>query len=256
MASAAADDAAPLDFALDRRAEVPLGVQLAWAIRSRIHDRRYPPGARLPGMRELADSLSVNVNTVRAVMQRLEHEGLIERRQGTGTFVAAASPAPSPAAEIAAIAALEAHTVGIDPREVAAALYVSEPGEPSADSEPVADPDRRRRLVCTQITALEQALAELGARFPTLAPEPRPAPYAARAPRLLSVEDLEDVRAELLRRLSALQEAIDALDHDTRLGARHPTGVERESGGERERAPVRGRAPRAKAPPRPAPAGA
>jgi hypothetical protein len=36
------------NFAIDRSAEVPIGVQLAWALRARIDDGSLAPGARLP----------------------------------------------------------------------------------------------------------------------------------------------------------------------------------------------------------------
>ena len=44
------------DLAVDRDAEVPIGVQLAWALRARIRDGRFEPGQRLPGLRELAEA--------------------------------------------------------------------------------------------------------------------------------------------------------------------------------------------------------
>ena len=79
---------------IDRDAEVPIGVQLAWALRSRIDDGRLAPGQRLPGLRDLAEASGVNVNTVRTVYQRLEQEGLIDSQQGSGTFVRATPRRP------------------------------------------------------------------------------------------------------------------------------------------------------------------
>ncbi len=91
------------------------------------------PGQRLPGLRELAEMLGINANTARAVYQRLEQEGLIDSRQGTGTFVARIAQEPSAVGQIAADAAQEARRTGVDPREVAAALYVA--AEPPAEGE-------------------------------------------------------------------------------------------------------------------------
>src|ERR1700722_17538412 len=113
------------EISVDRGAEVPIGVQLAWALRSRIGDGRLSPGMRLPGLRDLADTTGVNVNTVRAVYQRLEHEGLIDTQHGSGTYVSQEPPRPSAASNIAAQAASQARETGVDPRVVAAALYVS-----------------------------------------------------------------------------------------------------------------------------------
>ena len=42
-------------LAIDRDAEVPIGVQLAWALRSRIAEGALKPGQRLPGLRDLAE---------------------------------------------------------------------------------------------------------------------------------------------------------------------------------------------------------
>jgi DNA-binding transcriptional regulator YhcF (GntR family) len=193
-----------LDFALDREAEVPIGVQLAWALRVRIRDSRFKPGQRLPGLRDLADAVGVNANTVRAVYQRLEHEGLIDSHQGSGTFVASTPQQPSSVATIAADAAREAHATGVDPREVAAALYVS-PGAPV--SHPDAQAQRRLQLRA-QIATLDQALGELQTKHPGLAPPPAAA-GRYRGPRLLDADELEQVRAQLVRQLTAIQVALD-----------------------------------------------
>lgn len=189
------------DLAIDREGEVPIGVQLAWALRARIGDGRLAPGRRLPGLRELAEMLGINANTARAVYQRLEQEGLIDSRQGTGTFVASVAQEPSAVGRIAADAARQARKTGVDPREVAAALYVT--GEPAAQPplSSAAHAMTRRRELRTQIAALEQALSEIQARHPGLIATPSKAPRQA-GPRLLSVEELERVRAGLVRRLA------------------------------------------------------
>ncbi len=179
-----------MDFAIDRRAEVPIGVQLAWALRARIHDGRLTPGQRLPGLRDLAQALKVNANTVRAVYQRLEHEGMIESQQGSGTYVTATARTLSAAGAIAASAAREAHQTGVDPREVAAALYV----EPGSEAQPHDQGAERRRGLRVQIAALEQVLARMEAEHPELVPASRAAvrrALPARGPRLLDVEELE-----------------------------------------------------------------
>ncbi|MHB8240859.1 MAG: GntR family transcriptional regulator [Solirubrobacteraceae bacterium] len=188
---------------IDRDAEVPIGVQLAWALRSRIGEGRLTAGERLPGLRDLAEASGVNVNTVRAVYQRLEQEGLIESQQGSGTFVAANSRRSSPAGKIAAGAAREAYETGVDPREVAAALYVA--GEPSSLDDGAAE---QRRALRAQIAALERTLAEMEATYPGLVPAPSGS--GGIGPALLSATELEHVRAGLVRRLAALQTEIDA----------------------------------------------
>jgi DNA-binding transcriptional regulator YhcF (GntR family) len=184
-------------------------VQLAWALRARIGDGRLSPGRRLPGLRELADMLGINANTARAVYQRLEQEGLIDSRQGTGTFVASIPQEPSAVGQIAADAARQARRTGVDPREVAAALYVT--SEPPADiaSQGAALAAGRRRELRAQIAALEQTLSELQARHPGLIPTPAESLRHA-GPRLLGVEELERVRTQLVRRLAAAEPLLEA----------------------------------------------
>ncbi len=236
-----------LDFAIDRHAEVPIGVQLAWALRARIRDGRLGSGQRLPGLRDLAEALKINANTVRAVYQRLEHEGIIESLRGSGTFVAAtAQPQRSVAGEIAANAAREALRTGVDPREVAAALYV-QPGVAKRDDGQV---ERRQRLRM-QIAALEQALAEIEVAHPELVPAARGS-RRGRGPRLLDAEELEQVQTDLIRRLATIQIAIDGSKREG--GAVGRDAVPAPAPKAPAAAPKRSERSRAKA--RPAPAGA
>ncbi len=199
-----------LNLTIDRRAEVPIGVQLAWALRARIDDGRLATGQRLPGLRDLAQTLKINANTVRAVYQRLEHEGMIESQQGSGTYVTATAHERSAAGAIAASAAQEARRTGIDPREVAAALYV----EPEHQPAPPQRAAEHRRLLRIQIATLEQLLVKIEAEHPELvavsraaAPPPWTPPDSG--PRLLDLDELEQTQTQLIRRLAALQAALD-----------------------------------------------
>ncbi|MEA2335791.1 MAG: hypothetical protein QOG40_2281 [Solirubrobacteraceae bacterium] len=199
-------------LAVDRDAEVPIGVQLAWALRTRIAAGEFKPQQRLPGLREMADAIGVNLNTVRTVYQRLEHEGLIESQQGSGTFVAPTSARGTAASTIAATAARAARETGVDPREVAAALYVA-PHPPALSSDEAADLSEvgQRQLLRRQIAAFESALAEIEAANPGVAPAAEPTGALA-GPALLGTRELEQVRTVLVRRLAAVQAAIDARD--------------------------------------------
>src|SRR5438876_9751037 len=94
-----------LTVSIDRDADVPVGVQLGWALCSHMRAGHVKPGQQLPTLRELAEASGLNVNTVRAVYQRLEHKGLIESQQGSGTFVSATSPRASEVSTIATTAA-------------------------------------------------------------------------------------------------------------------------------------------------------
>jgi GntR family transcriptional regulator len=201
--------------AIDRSAEVPIGVQLAWALRSRIGDGTYAAGHRLPGIRDFADAVGVNVNTVRAVYQGLEREGLISSQQGAGTFVTAAPLRGSEAGIIAANAAREALASGVDPREVAAALYVADASSAhrTAEAEERSEAARRRALR-RQIGSLERALGEIEAEYPGVAPR-TPAARRGFGPALLGAQELERVRTALVRRLATVQAAIDERDQQS-----------------------------------------
>lgn len=247
-----------LDLTIDRRAEVPIGVQLAWALRARIHDGRFTPGQRLPGLRDLAHALQINANTVRAVYQRLEHEGMIESQQGSGTYVADTAHRRSAAGAIAASAAQEARQTGIDPREVAAALYV----EPEHQPEPADRAAERRRVLRIQIATLEQLLVKIEAEHPELVPVSRaaaPPPRLAVAsdgPRLLDMDELEQTQTHLIRRLAALQAALDGQLHQGQGEAGQQPAEQQAPETETTTATTTApkRAPRRRRPPRPAPA--
>lgn len=45
------------------------------------------PGEQLPGIRKLAESMVMNPNTVAKAYRELEHEGIVELRQGAGAFI-------------------------------------------------------------------------------------------------------------------------------------------------------------------------
>ena len=57
------------------------------ALRERLAPGRSRPGDRLPPEKELAQTLGVSRGTLRLALERLESNGEIVRRQGSGTFV-------------------------------------------------------------------------------------------------------------------------------------------------------------------------
>jgi len=69
---------------------VPLYVQIAEELMAQIEDGEYLPGAKLPTERDLAERYDVQRATVRKALGVLKDRGLIERVQGSGTFVAEA----------------------------------------------------------------------------------------------------------------------------------------------------------------------
>ncbi|MCF8558379.1 MAG: GntR family transcriptional regulator [Candidatus Nanopelagicales bacterium] len=70
-------------------AEVPLYERVRLAIAASIDDGTYAPGERLPSESRLAEDLGVNRLTVRRAIEELARAGIIESRQGSGTYVSA-----------------------------------------------------------------------------------------------------------------------------------------------------------------------
>lgn len=62
--------------------------RVAAHVRSLIKQGRNRPGAALPSESDLREELGVSRNTVRRAYELLVAEGLVERRQGVGAFVA------------------------------------------------------------------------------------------------------------------------------------------------------------------------
>lgn len=65
--------------------------QVTDLIRAEIHGGRWGVGERIPTEPELAALTGAGRNTIREAVQSLVHAGLLERRQGSGTFVMATS---------------------------------------------------------------------------------------------------------------------------------------------------------------------
>ena len=68
---------------------VPIYLQLMEQVKHAIDTGVLRPGEQLPGIRPLAEELVINPNTVAKAYRELEHEGVIELRQGAGAFVPA-----------------------------------------------------------------------------------------------------------------------------------------------------------------------
>ncbi len=65
--------------------------QVTEQLRAEIRSGRWPIGSRIPTEPELTELTGTGRNTVREAVQALVHAGMLERRQGSGTYVIAAS---------------------------------------------------------------------------------------------------------------------------------------------------------------------
>ena len=103
---------------------VPITKQIAEQIRTRCASRALQPGDRLPSVRQLAQELAVNQNTILRVYERLTAEGLLERRHGDGTYIAERLPTGRLKAEKALLQqevlrlVRRAEAIGVEPDEL------------------------------------------------------------------------------------------------------------------------------------------
>jgi len=72
---------------IDPRSPIPLYAQIADRVRVAVATGELGPGVSLPSVRQLAGQLRVNPATVVQAYRELEQAGVIESRQGAGTFV-------------------------------------------------------------------------------------------------------------------------------------------------------------------------
>jgi GntR family transcriptional regulator len=73
----------------NHRNGTPVYKRIQIAIRKRIDSSELKPGDVVPSERELARMHRVSLMTARHALAGLEREGVVERRRGAGTFVAA-----------------------------------------------------------------------------------------------------------------------------------------------------------------------
>ena len=81
---------------LDPTSPVPLYVQLTEQVKHAIATGTLKAGDQLPGIRQLAQTLSINPNTVAKAYRDLENDHVLELRQGSGAFVTESQAAAIP----------------------------------------------------------------------------------------------------------------------------------------------------------------
>lgn len=87
-----------------------LSDQVIAQLRNQITSGEWPVGSRIPTEPELVEQLGVARNTVREAVRALAHNGLLDIRQGSGTYVVATS-------ELAGV--MHRRFADADPRHVA-----------------------------------------------------------------------------------------------------------------------------------------
>ena len=87
-----------VEFRVDRSAGLPAYLQLVQQVREALRLGWLHQGDRLPTVREVVASSGVNPNTVLKAYRELEMAGLVEARQGSGTYVKASLGSAAPEA--------------------------------------------------------------------------------------------------------------------------------------------------------------
>ncbi len=75
-------------IAIDGKDPRPLYLQIAAQVKEQVQRGELQPGDELPPVRELADSLGINLHTVRSAYLRLRDQGVIDLRLGRRARIA------------------------------------------------------------------------------------------------------------------------------------------------------------------------
>lgn len=120
-----------VELQLDQHSSLPIYKQIADQVRQLVASDRIKPGERLPTVRQLAKSLSINQNTVVKAYSELEQDKVIVSRRGAGTVVA--SKMDDPAIRLAhqkrlsdmiSSDILKVLSLGYSPEEIEAAFHL------------------------------------------------------------------------------------------------------------------------------------
>lgn len=93
-------------FQINQQLNIPIYQQLVDRVRSAVKMGELVPGQKLPTVQELADRLGVAKGTVKRAYDELEHNGVLEKIQGRGTFICY-QPANSTSRKERAMAAID-----------------------------------------------------------------------------------------------------------------------------------------------------
>ncbi|MFQ5942893.1 MAG: GntR family transcriptional regulator [Anaerolineales bacterium] len=105
---------------LNFRSGEPIYFQIVDQLERRIANGELKPGDQLPTVRDLADELDVNFNTVARAYRMLDETGSISTQQGRGSYVIeSADRGKLSLEEITRRFASQAHRLGYEPEEIA-----------------------------------------------------------------------------------------------------------------------------------------
>ena len=77
-----------MELRIDGANPAPASEQVRTQLLTGVREGAFPPGAKLPTVRQLADQLGIAVNTVARAYRLLEQDGIVETFGRRGSFVA------------------------------------------------------------------------------------------------------------------------------------------------------------------------
>ena len=116
-----------LSFHLSSDSGVPAYLQVVQQVKQAIRMGVLAVGDKLPTVKEVVAEVAINPNTVLKAYRELEHEGLVEGRQGVGTFVSRRPDGPPPGTQARLARSLarwveSARSEGLDDESIASML--------------------------------------------------------------------------------------------------------------------------------------
>jgi GntR family transcriptional regulator len=85
-----------ISFQLNQSSGVPAYLQIMQQVELALRMGTLRPGDQLPTVKQVVAEVTLNPNTVTKAYRELEHAGLVEARQGVGTFVVRRPHGPPP----------------------------------------------------------------------------------------------------------------------------------------------------------------
>ena len=134
-------------FHVDPRSGVPVYRQIMEQVKFYRASGLLEPGEKLPSIRALAKALSVNPTTIVKAYNELQHEKVVELRQGKGVFLAPSLPGSEESLKEEALLPLvrdlagRAARLGLTPAKVDALIRRNWPGP----DQPAPAPSRGRK---------------------------------------------------------------------------------------------------------------
>jgi GntR family transcriptional regulator len=124
-----------ISFQLSQDSGVPAYLQLVQQVKQALRMGVLEVGDRLPTIKEVVAEVAVNPNTVSKAYWQLEHEGLVEGRQGVGTFVARRPAGPPPDTQLRLARSLQrwlqtARAEGLDDDAIESMVHLTLSGSP------------------------------------------------------------------------------------------------------------------------------